>query len=160
MSDRLDLLEENLRAELARQRMLVSAIEEKIEAMRAFDVTRMEKALESLAAAGIEGARLENDRRALFERMRPEFGGKLPETIRQAVSRFADQKPELNALHRELKDAAAKAEELCRKSSHLVRHFRDVYDTALDRVFEAAGIHDPESPDGRVSSGLVINAEG
>lgn len=153
-------LEQNLRAELVRQRGIVAAIRRKIEGMRSYDVPAMEKALEELAAAGLEGARLESERRALFESLRHGFDGRAPETVKQVVFRFASAHPALQPVHAELREAAAEAEELCRKSSHLVRHFHDVYTTALDRIFQAAGIRDPESPDGRVSSGLVVNAEG
>lgn len=160
MNESLAQLEINLRHELVRQRDLAAAIQEKVAAIRAGDVARIEKAIESLAALGIQGATLERQRLSLLEGMRSDFEGQVPTSLSQVLSRFAQEYPGLSALHVELREAARIAEDLCRKSSHLVRHFRDVYTMALDKIFEAAGIRDQESPDGHVSSGIVVNAEG
>lgn len=160
MREILSRLESNMRAELARQKTLAAAIGEKVEAIRERDAVRIEKAVEALAAIGIEGIGIESERKGILDEMGPEFGGTPPSSLSQVMTRIGIHNPALVALHRELREAAIAAESLCRKSSHLVRHFREVYTVALDRVFEAAGIKDLESPDGRVSSGIVVNAEG
>lgn len=159
MKEALLVLTSNLRAELKRQQELLHALNEQKEAIVSRDYNNIQRSVDKLTQLGIEGAHLENGRRAAIQHVADRWGVEpkkvmMSDIVRREGSAF----PELINLYHELKQVVKQVADFSRKLGALIRQYRDVYSIASSMILESVGVQHPSSA--LASGGVIVNAEG